>query len=231
MGAAGYGLGPTRALCGMGGRPVARAGAVLEPVLPALPRLGAVGQKEIDSSHTFDMLSCMNELPTFAARQMRETIEDDRRSAHPPVYPCLNLLGGEAECGRVPATHFARGNESSHGHVCTDCWTSFEEAEKVLYDYVGSRDPGIPFGDLVEHARRGLQRILDSSPEDDEPLSPEEQEQVRDSIEELRAEGVELLGTDSDRSLPKAGVPEGLPSSLGWSTQIPKPSVPSGSLP
>ncbi len=202
----------------------------------------------------------MKELLAFAARQMRETIEHDRRSASPPArelphalllasqtdpwptealdraarrpnYPCLNHLGGEAECGAVPATHFARGNEARHGHVCTDCWTSFEESEKVLYACVGARDPGIPFGDLVEHARRGLQRILDSSPEDDEPLSPEEQEQVRDSIEELRAEGVELLGTDSDRSLPKAGVPEGLPSSLGWSTQIPKPSAPSGSLP
>ena len=111
----------------------------------------------------------MHELLTFAARQMRETIEDDRRSAHPPVYPCLNLLGGEAECGRVPATHFARGNESSHGHVCTDCWTSFEEAEKVLYDYVGSRDPGIPFGDLVEHARRG---VPDSPLADPRPPTP-----------------------------------------------------------
>lgn len=104
----------------------------------------------------------MNRLSDFAARQTRETIEHDARGSSPPErerphelflssrtdpwptdaldrvarrprYPCLNLLGGEAVCGAVPATHYARGHEARYGHVCTACFDSFDEAERALY--------------------------------------------------------------------------------------------------
>ncbi len=58
-------------------------------------------------------------------------------------YPCRNRLDGggevlpehERRCGG-PSQYHARGNEARYGHVCQECWESFDDVEKALYGWV-----------------------------------------------------------------------------------------------
>jgi hypothetical protein len=89
----------------------------------------------------------------FDGRVVSQAVVDEllaeAAAARPRVrkpYPCLRrfTVATEGEPAREclgPSSYIATGNEARYGHVCADCWESFEPVEQSHYafsQWVGS---------------------------------------------------------------------------------------------
>ena len=73
-----------------------------------------------------------------SGHRVGEEPDSDRSPSVPKNYPCRKVLV-ERRCDE-PSTYHATGNEAKYGHVCGDCWESFDDHERSLYAWVGLRN-------------------------------------------------------------------------------------------